>query len=136
MRILILGGTRLSGPFLVRQLLGLGHHVMVYHRGNNRQNVPAGVDQILAPPHEGPDNDRYHLEQFAGPFRAARPDVVVHMIAFTREDAEAFVSVFAGVAARAVVARRRCAAALGLCTAAGASAAGRIVILGRACGSL
>ena len=49
MRILILGGTRLSGPFLVRQLLALGHHVTIFHRNNNPYNVPAGVDQIVGP---------------------------------------------------------------------------------------
>lgn len=104
MRILIVGGTQLSGPFLVCHLLRAGHHVTLYHRGNHSHNVPAGVEQIIAPREVGPAADRYHLHTFAADFRRARPDVVIHMIAFTRQDAEAFVSVFKGVARRAVVA--------------------------------
>jgi nucleoside-diphosphate-sugar epimerase len=80
-----------------------GHHVTVFHRGNHAHNVPPDVDQIIAPRDPGPAEDRYHLRAFAGEFRARRPDVVVHMIAFTREDAEAFVRVFKGLASRAVV---------------------------------
>lgn len=104
MRFLIIGGTQLSGPFLVRHLISAGHHVTVYQRGNHPCNIPAGVEQIMAPRESGPSADRLHLRTFADDFRRARPDVVIHMIAFTREDAEAFVSVFTGVANRAVVA--------------------------------
>ena len=103
MRFLVIGGTQLSGPFLLRRLLRGGHAVTIFHRGNHLQNVPAGVEQILAPREPGPEADRYHLRAFAGQFRRLRPDVVIHMIAFTREDAEAFVSVFKGLAGRAVV---------------------------------
>ena len=103
MRILIIGGTRLSGPFLVRNLLRLGHRVLLFHRGNNRSNIPAGVEQILAPPHPGASPDRYQLRNFAEAFRAFEPDVAIHMIAFTREDAEIFIETFRGVATRAVV---------------------------------
>jgi nucleoside-diphosphate-sugar epimerase len=101
--ILVIGGTRLSGPFLVRDLVRGGHRVSLYNRGNNSHLVPTGVEQILAPREQGPPSDKYHLRAFADQFRRLKPDVVVHMIAFTREDAEAFVSVFKGVAGRAVV---------------------------------
>jgi nucleoside-diphosphate-sugar epimerase len=103
MNVLILGGTQLSGPSLVRELLRRGCRVVVFHRGNHEQNVPAGVGQIVAPWEPGAPEDRLHLRAFSGEFRRLRPDVVVHMIAFTRADAEAFVSVFRGVAGRAVV---------------------------------
>ena len=103
MRILIIGGTRFIGPFLVRQLAEQGHHVVVYHRGDHAAAVPEGVEQIIAPAEAGPTSDRYHLGVFADRFRARQPDVVVHMIAFTRDDATAFVRVFKGVAGRAVV---------------------------------
>jgi len=102
-RILIIGGTRFIGPFLVRQLTEQGHHVIVYHRGDHAAAVPEGVEQIIAPAEPGAGSDRYHLGVFADRFRARRPDVVVHMIAFTRDDAQAFVRVFKGVAGRAVV---------------------------------
>jgi nucleoside-diphosphate-sugar epimerase len=73
----------------------------LYNRGNHA--IPAGADHIAAPREPGDVSDRYHLAAHADAFRRARPDVVVHMIAFTRADAEAFVRVFAGVAGRAVV---------------------------------
>jgi nucleoside-diphosphate-sugar epimerase len=104
MRVLIIGGTGLSGPFLVRELLEPGHRMMLFHRGTNAQNVPAGVEQIIAPMHIGATPDRYHLRAFASQFRAFAPEVVVHMIAFKREDAEIFIETFRGVARRAVVA--------------------------------
>src|SRR4051812_38205725 len=91
MRVLIIGGTRLSGPFLVRHLLRLGHRVMLFHRGNNAANVAAGVEQIIAPQDPGAPADRYHLASFREQFAAFKPDVVIHMIAYTRADAEAFV---------------------------------------------
>jgi nucleoside-diphosphate-sugar epimerase len=102
-RILIIGGTRFIGPFLVRQLAEQGHHVIVYHRGDHAAAVPEGVEQIIAPAEAGPPSDRYHLGVFADRFRARQPDVVVHMIAFTRDDAMVFARVFKGVAGRAVV---------------------------------
>ena len=103
MKLLIIGGTQLTGPFLVRRLIEAGHHVTLFHRGNHPRNVPAGVDQILAPREPGPADDRFHLAAFAAEFRRFSPDVAIHMMAFTREDAEAFVSVFRGVAGRVVV---------------------------------
>ena len=75
----------------------------MYHRGDHAAAVPDGVEQIIAPAEAGPTTDRYHLGVFADRFRARQPDVVVHMIAFTRDDASAFVRVFNGVAGRAVV---------------------------------
>src|SRR4051812_36831017 len=86
MRMLILGGTRLSGRFLVRELLAMGHEVILFHRGNNAANVPAGAEQIMAPAEPGTTADRYHLREFVAQFRDFAPDVVIHMIAFTRED--------------------------------------------------
>lgn len=77
--------------------------MIVYNRGDHAAAVPADVEQIIAPAEAGPTTDRYHLGVFADRFRARQPDVVVHMIAFTRDDATAFVRVFKGVARRAVV---------------------------------
>jgi nucleoside-diphosphate-sugar epimerase len=101
LRILIIGGAQLSGPFVVRQLLERGHEVTLYNRGNHA--IPAGAAHIAAPRETGPAEDRYHLAGHAETFRRVRPDVVVHMIAFTRDDAEAFVRVFSGLARRAVI---------------------------------
>jgi nucleoside-diphosphate-sugar epimerase len=103
MKFLIIGGTQLSGPFLLRRLKSLGHQVTVFHRGLHQRDSPAGIEHIIAPRQRGPDDDRYHLRAFANEFRRVRADVVIHMIAFTREDAQSFVSVFKGFAGRAVV---------------------------------
>ena len=101
MRILIIGGTQLTGPFVVRQLMERGHAVTLYNRGNHA--IPDGVAHIRAPRDPGGDADRYHLLAHADIFARVRPDVVIHMIAFTRADAEAFVRVFKPIAGRAVV---------------------------------
>jgi nucleoside-diphosphate-sugar epimerase len=101
MRVLIIGGTRFIGPAVVKQLLGLGHHVIAYHRSNYAPQ--AGAEQILAPKDIGAADDRFNLRSFIAEFRRARPDVVVHMLAYVREDAEVFVEVFRGLAGRAVV---------------------------------
>lgn len=103
MRVFIIGGTQLSGPSLVRNLLRMGHQVTMFHRGNHPENVPAGAEQIIAPPQPGPVEDRFHLREFTHQFRVIKPDAAVHMMAMVREDAEAFVEVFAGHAGRAVI---------------------------------
>jgi nucleoside-diphosphate-sugar epimerase len=101
MRILVIGGSQLSGPFTVGQLIERGHNVTLYNRGNHP--TPAGAAHILAPHDMGPAEDRYHLAAHAETFCRVRPDVVVHMFAFTRQDAEALVRTFTGMAGRAVV---------------------------------
>lgn len=92
MRVLILGGTSLTGPYTVRRLHALGHQVRVFHRGEHEADLPAGVrhvhGEIAHPPSE-----IFH----------PAPEVVVHMWAMTEADATAFVNLFRGIAARAVV---------------------------------
>ena len=78
MRVLMLGGTGLTGPFAVRRLAALGHQVTAI---SPRE---AGAGQKL-PPAE----------------RSA--DVVIHTWLMTEADAGAFVDAFRGRAARAVV---------------------------------
>jgi len=92
MRILVLGGTSLTGPFLVRRLHTLGHQVTVFHRGEHEVSLPDGVRHVHGdfqhPPRE---------------LRDPAPDVVIHMWALTEADAAGFVDLFAGAAGRAVV---------------------------------
>src|SRR6516164_8748894 len=92
MRILILGGTTLTGPYVVRRLHSLGHEVTVFHRGDHEAELPAGVRHLHG-----------HLAHPPlGAFDPA-PDVVVHMWAMTEMDAEYLVRTFRGIASRAVV---------------------------------
>src|ERR1035438_3483524 len=55
MRVLVLGGTGLSGPFLVRRLYRLGHEVTVFHRGEHECELPAGVRRLRGDLHQPPD---------------------------------------------------------------------------------
>jgi nucleoside-diphosphate-sugar epimerase len=43
-RILVIGGTRLIGPVVVRQLYDLGHQVAVFHCSHTQAYLPSGVD--------------------------------------------------------------------------------------------
>lgn len=92
MRVLVLGGTSLTGPFLVRRLDALGHQVSVFHRGEHEAELPEGVRHLHGdfnhPPRE---------------LRTPAPDVVVQMWALTEADATRFVELFRGFAGRAVV---------------------------------
>src|SRR5687767_11013685 len=95
MRVLILGGTQFTGPFTVRNLVEQGHHVTVFHRGQHMGELPPTVNRI--------NGERRQLSDFAGAFQKLAPDVVLDMLAFTREDAETLMQVFRGSAGRVVV---------------------------------
>lgn len=92
MRVLVLGGTSFTGPFLVRRLSALGHEVTVFHRGRHTADLPPSVDRIEGsltdPPRE---------------LRALKPDLVIHTWALTEADAHRFLELFAGAARRAIV---------------------------------
>lgn len=92
MRILILGGTTLTGPYAVGRLHSLGHEVTVFHRGEHEGDVPAGVRHL--------HGDIGHLPHEA--FHPA-PDAVVHMWAMTETDAVSFLNTFRGLTRHAVV---------------------------------
>jgi nucleoside-diphosphate-sugar epimerase len=92
MRILILGGTTLTGPYAVRRLHDLGHEVTVLHRGEHEADLPSGVRHVHS-----------DFAQLAHLALDPAPEVVVHMCAMTERDAESFVDRFRGVASRAVV---------------------------------
>src|SRR5690242_4526473 len=88
MDVLILGGTGLTGPYVVRRLHALGHRVTVFHRGMHQAELPRGVHELHG----------------AGlPDLEISPDVVVHMRALTEDHASAFLGRFRNSAGRAVV---------------------------------
>jgi nucleoside-diphosphate-sugar epimerase len=95
MKVLILGGTRLSGPYLVRYLVEHGHQVTVFNRGQNPTDLPPSVGRIYG--------ERRKLDDYADEFKRLAPDVVVDMLAYTRGDAEMLRRVFRGAAGRVVV---------------------------------
>jgi nucleoside-diphosphate-sugar epimerase len=95
MRILILGGTGLTGTFTTRYLVEQGHQVTIFHRGKHQVDLPTAVNRILG--------ERRNLDEFIHEFRELDPDVVLDMLAFTRQDAEMLMRVFKGIAKRVVV---------------------------------
>lgn len=92
MRILILGGTGLTGPHIVRRLTELGHQVTIFHRGRTKADLPAGVREVLGETADPPVA-----------LRRLRPDVVIHMWALTEADTTRFLEMFRRHAGRAVV---------------------------------
>src|SRR5688572_15453832 len=95
MRVLILGGTGLTGPFTIRYLVDQGHQVTIFHRGQHSADLPSTINHILG--------DRRELDRFSSEFKQLAPDVVLDMLAFTRDDAEMLMRVFKGLAGRVVV---------------------------------
>ena len=95
MRILIIGGTRFIGPYVVRGLAALGHEVAVFHRGQSSMDFPAGVQTILG--------NRKDLGNYRSQFQTFSPHVVIDMIPYVEQDAVDLVKVFSGAAQRVVV---------------------------------
>lgn len=94
MHVLIIGGTRFMGPHVTKNLQEAGHQVTLFHRGQSKMVLPAGVAEILG--------DRRELLQRARHLRDLQPDVVLDMIAGTEEQAQQCVEVFAGFTHRVV----------------------------------
>lgn len=113
MNILILGGTLFVGPHIARQLIALGHTVTVFHRDPARRGtphaprspydaiaerppLPAGAQELFG--------NRKQLAAAAEALRSARPDVIIDMLCFTRNDARVLLEVFPGSDRRLVIA--------------------------------
>ena len=91
MRILIIGGTGFVGGALARRLLGGGHTIAAFHRGEES----GGAETIRG--------DRADLSRHRDAFRRFAPDAVVDTIAFTEAEARGLVEAFRGIARRYVV---------------------------------
>jgi nucleoside-diphosphate-sugar epimerase len=95
MRILVIGGTRFIGPYVVDYLHKQGHEVCVFHRGTTEAVLlPEGVQQL-------PGN-RNLLRENANVLHAYQPDVVLDMIPITERHGIDLMTVFKGVAKRVV----------------------------------
>jgi nucleoside-diphosphate-sugar epimerase len=93
-RILIIGGTRFMGPFIVRQLVESGHEVTVFHRGQTETELLPLVKHIHA--------ERRMILHHLGELRAFKPDAVIDMAALSQDDSATAVSALRGVARRYV----------------------------------
>ncbi|HEX8695079.1 MAG TPA: NAD-dependent epimerase/dehydratase family protein [Longimicrobium sp.] len=96
MRVLVIGGTRFVGPWVVRRLVEAGHEVAVFHRGRTEAELPEGVEEVRG--------DRARLASFAAALRRLRPRVVLDMVPYTERDARELLRTFRGVAERVVAA--------------------------------
>lgn len=95
MRVLIIGGSGFIGTHVTNQLLALGHKVTNFHRGPTTGKNDPRIEHIFG--------DRTELKSFRSVFEAAKPDVVIDMIAMTEHDAEQLMSVCQNLVAKVVV---------------------------------
>jgi len=96
MSILILGGTRLVGPHVVKQLVEAGEEVTLYHRGVHEPELPAAARHVHSADAGIP------ILRF--PPELLRPwDAVIHMMPIGEADLHAFAMSFAGKVGRSVV---------------------------------
>lgn len=100
MRILVVGGTRFIGPYVVRRLVADGHDVSVLHRGESEAELPATVQHIHHP--AAAFGHREGLSAARDELVRAAPDVVVDMVPLTEDDARHLASAIQGIAARLV----------------------------------
>ena len=84
MRVLMIGGTALTGPHLIRELLAGRHEVFVL----SRTGRPLLCETALT-------GDRRDQAALDAALSAARPDAVVDMVPFTVADAEGLVAALA-----------------------------------------
>jgi nucleoside-diphosphate-sugar epimerase len=94
MRILIIGGTGFIGPWVVRLLMGEGHMVVLFHRGETAADLPPAVSHI--------SGDRRNLSAFASEFRRFAPDVVLDMFPYAEQEAALVMQTFRGMVRRVV----------------------------------
>ncbi|WP_163102872.1 NAD-dependent epimerase/dehydratase family protein [Peribacillus alkalitolerans] len=94
MKVLIIGGTRFIGPYVIKELLELGHEVSVFNRGESEYILPAEVEFIKG--------DRDSIENHLLEIKKCKPDVVLDMIPFTEKQAKKAQDIFSGVAGRIV----------------------------------
>ncbi len=95
MRILVIGGTRFMGPYIISNLSRAGHEVSIFHRGRTNARLPEGVKEILG--------DRDRLLDAASDLQKLSPEVVLDMAVMHEQHARDLVETFAGVAGRVVV---------------------------------
>ena len=96
MHILILGGTHLTGPWIIKSLYELGHKITIFNRGQTQYNLPPEINRIYG--------DRRHLINHITELQKLAPDIVIDMNAMTESDAQQLIDIFsAGITSRLIV---------------------------------
>lgn len=88
MRVLIIGGTRRCGPYLVEQLIDSGHSVACFHRGQHNVTFSERAEEILG--------DRRDVLGFKDRMKTVKVDAVVDMMAGDDGDVDLLAEIFAG----------------------------------------
>jgi nucleoside-diphosphate-sugar epimerase len=93
MRILLVGGNGFIGPAVIARLQQLGHEIVLFHRGTNKDFHPQ-LRHIFG--------DRRQLPDYVEVFRELAPDVVVDFILGSGRLARELMATFEGIARRVV----------------------------------
>lgn len=86
MKVLIIGGTGFISGQIAEKAADAGHEVVLFNRGLRNPSAPYDVI----------NGDAKDLTRFKADLLAAKPDVVVHCIAYNEKQAKDLVSVFDG----------------------------------------
>jgi nucleoside-diphosphate-sugar epimerase len=95
MRILIIGGTKFIGPYVVKAMHEKGHEIILFNRGQTTHPFPFQVNLI--------QGDRANLLSFKDKFLSFSPDVVIDMIPYSENDAKQLADTFRGSVQRIVI---------------------------------
>lgn len=95
MRILIIGGTKFIGPYVVQSLHKKGHEVILFNRAQTIYPFQFQVNSI--------QGDRADLLSFKNKFIDFSPDVVIDMIPYSENDTWQLANTFRGLVKRIIV---------------------------------
>lgn len=93
---MVLGGTGLTGPHVVADLVHAGSEVAVVHRGVHERPLPDAVQHIHVTETDTIGVERRHVDQF-------QPDVIIHMVAIVADHLNAVLEAASGLVSRVVV---------------------------------
>lgn len=88
MNVLLIGGTGLISTGIIKHLLARGANIAMFNRGQRPSSVPQAVEQITG--------DRADEAAFDAAFANRTFDVVIDMICFNTQQAEADLRIFGG----------------------------------------
>jgi nucleoside-diphosphate-sugar epimerase len=94
MKVLIIGGTKFMGPYVIEELHRKGHNIAVFNRGETEAALPGDIVRIMG--------DISEIEDHKDELRRFGPDVVLDMIPFTEKHARKVKGIFEGTAERLV----------------------------------
>jgi nucleoside-diphosphate-sugar epimerase len=88
---LVIGGTRFIGRHTVEELLANDYHVTIFNRGNHENPFADrdGVDHV--------EGDRREDQDLRAAALSVRPDIVIDCVAYSPEDVDVAVDLFADV---------------------------------------